>query len=86
MQLYVNGRLAGSRPSTVSLPADWITPYMRDPQDRWADGLGRDVIRLGAHARKWLEWDGWLDEAAYYGGPLPAAMIEDHYRLATTGN
>jgi hypothetical protein len=70
----------------VSLPADWTTPYVVDPHARTADGLGRDVIRLGAHTRKWLEWDGWLDEAAHYGRSVTAAMIEDHYRLATTGN
>ena len=39
---------------------------------------------------KWLEWDGWLDEAAYHnnqsgGAVLTPATIEDHYRLATTG-
>jgi hypothetical protein len=81
MQLYVNGRLAGTRASTVSLPDDWTTPYM---WDRRTGDLGRDTIRLGAHSYKWLEWDGWLDEAAL-GGPLSPAIIEDHYRLATTG-
>jgi hypothetical protein len=85
MRLFVNGRLAGSRTSRLSLPADWITPYMGDPQNRWPDGLGRDIIRLGGHTRGWLEWDGWLDEAAYYGGTIPPAMVEDHYRLGTTG-
>jgi hypothetical protein len=49
-----------------------------------------DFIRLGAHTGKWLEWDGWLDEAAYHnnqsgGAVLTPATIEDHYRLATTG-
>jgi hypothetical protein len=87
MRLYVDGRLAGSRPSDVSVPADWTTPYEWNPR---TDAFGRDVIRLGAHSRTWLEWDGWLDEAAYYntltgGSVLTPAMIADHYRLATTG-
>jgi concanavalin A-like lectin/glucanase superfamily protein len=88
MRLYLNGRQAGSRQSTVSLPADWTTPYMPLPPD-YLD-FGHDFIRLGAHTGKWLEWDGWLDEAAYYnnlseGAVLTPAMIEDHYRVATTG-
>jgi Concanavalin A-like lectin/glucanases superfamily len=88
MRLSVNGRLAGSRQSTMSLPADWTTPYMALPPNYLT--FGHDFIRLGAHTGKWLEWDGWLDEAAYYnnqsGGAVPTpAMIEDHYRLATTG-
>lgn len=88
MRLYVNGRLAGSRQSTVSLPTDWTTPYMALPPNYLT--FGHDFIRLGAHTGKWLEWDGWLDEAAYYnnqsgGAVLTPAMIEDHYRLATTG-
>jgi hypothetical protein len=88
MQLYVNGRLAGSRTSTVSLPGDWIAPDMWDPR---ANDMGHDVMRLGAHSRKWLEWDGWLDEAAYYnnlsgGRIVTPAIVEDHYRLATTGS
>lgn len=71
MALYVNGALAASRGSMLALPA-WSPP----PR-------GADVARLGAHSRKWLEWDGWLDEASY-GRALPADAVAEHYRLGAS--
>jgi hypothetical protein len=74
MSLYVNGRPAASRPSTMHLPS-W------GEQPPWSGG---DVVRLGAHSHRWLEWDGWLDEAAFYGGtPLTPGVIAEHYAIAT---
>jgi len=71
MALYVNGALAASRTSTLELPA-WTPPPS-----------GHDVARLGGHSLKWLEWDGWLDEASY-ARTLPADAIAEHYRLGVS--
>src|SRR5262249_10281250 len=64
MTLYVNGAQVAERSSTLSLPDPWS----------WDAG---DVVRLGAQSHRWLEWDGWLDEAAYYGraGALTPSAI-----------
>lgn len=68
MALYVNGALAASRTSTLELPA-WTPPP-----------AGHNIARLGGHSLKWLEWNGWLDEASY-ARTLPADAIAEHYRL-----
>jgi len=65
MALYVNGELAASRTSALELPT-------------W--NQGGDVARLGAHSSKWLEWDGWLDEASF-SRSLPEDAIAEHYAL-----
>jgi hypothetical protein len=85
MRLYVNGQLAGSLASSLQLPDD--------PADGTAAG-GRFL--LGASSRLWnpadpathayLEWDGALDEAAFYGPTatnLSAAEIEHHWSIGS---
>lgn len=84
MRLYVNGRLVDSRASSLSLPSD---------QQDGTPRAGRFV--LGASSRQWnpdnhspsqawIEWDGWLDEAAYYGGAgrtLSSKEVRQHWLL-----
>src|SRR5262249_42683723 len=83
MRLYVNGVLAGGLASSLSLPDD--------PNDGPSAG-GRFL--LGASGRLWnpadpathafLEWDGTLDEAAFYG-PDATNLSDDeimcHWKL-----
>jgi hypothetical protein len=86
MRLWVNGQLAGSLASSLQLPDD--------PGDGTASG-GRFL--LGASPRLWnpadpathayLEWDGALDEAAFYGPTatnLSAEAIQRHWSIGST--
>lgn len=86
MRLYVNGQLAGSLASSLQLPDD--------PGDGTPAG-GRFL--LGASSRLWnlanpathayLEWDGALDEAAFYGPTatnLSASEIQRHWLIGST--
>jgi hypothetical protein len=70
MALYVNGALAARRTSTLPL-ATWSSPP-----------AGSNFARLGSHSFKWLEWDGWLDEASF-SRTLPADAIAEHFALGT---
>jgi Concanavalin A-like lectin/glucanases superfamily len=85
MRLYVNGQLAGQLASSLQLPDD--------PGDGTAAG-GRFL--LGASSRLWnpldpaahayLEWDGALDEAAFYGPTatnLTPRQIRHHWRIGS---
>jgi hypothetical protein len=40
-------------------------------------------LTIGATVRGWLEWDGRIDEAALYRGPLTARQVADHHRAGT---
>jgi len=83
MRLYVNGMLVAQQASDLSLPAD--------PADGTIDG-GR--LMFGASDRLWsatdpnstayLEWDGNLDQAAFYGPDahnLTPHEITKHWRV-----
>jgi hypothetical protein len=85
MRLYVDGQLAGTLASSLSLPDE--------PGDGTAAG-GRFVI--GASGRLWnpldpathayLEWDGALDEAAFYGPTatnLTPQEVRHHWRIGS---
>jgi len=86
MRLYVNGVLAGQRTSPLLLPPD--------PAGDGTATAGRFVIGANSRlynpanpaAHAFQEWDGALDEAAFYG---PAASnltpheIRRHWRIAT---
>lgn len=85
MRLWVNGQLAGSLASSLQLPDD--------PGDGTPSG-GRFL--LGASPRLWnpfdpathayLEWDGALDEAAFYGPTatnLSAEAIQRHWTIGS---
>jgi hypothetical protein len=43
-------------------------------------------LRLGATTIPNRTYDGWVDEAAFYGGALSATQIAAHYSAATTNN
>ncbi len=86
MRLWVNGQLAGSLASSLQLPDD--------PGDGTPAG-GRFL--LGASGRLWnpadpathayLEWDGGLDEAAFYGPGatnLSEEALQRHWTIGST--
>jgi hypothetical protein len=89
MRLYVDGVLAGSNESHLQLPDDSPGELGGHPdRGRLVLGAsGRWWSAADPASRMWLEWDGGLDEAAWYhGAGIPtAAGIERLWQVGTTG-
>jgi hypothetical protein len=80
MRLWVDGRLVGSRASTVELYDEHTNrPRPEDARRGEAD----DPLVIGAKSGRWLEWDGGLDEAAFYKYALPAERVAAHHEAGT---
>jgi hypothetical protein len=86
MRLWVDGELAGQRASSLELPRDgWGQPD--GPGGRFVIGAASrlwDPADDTTHA--WLEWDGGLDEAAFYGrnaDNLSPQEIRKHWRVGS---
>lgn len=90
MQLYVNGEPVAARDSTIELPGcnTQDTPV---GVDRWpnltigAQSTGSTFYRPGGMTppTHWLEWDGNLDEPAWYDRALGAADVRHHWRAGS---
>lgn len=90
MRLYVNGEPVAERDSTIELPGCNAreTPV---GVDRWpfltigAQSVGTTFYRPGGMTppTHWLEWDGWLDEPAWYDRALGADDVRRHWRAGS---
>ncbi|WCB95398.1 hypothetical protein DSM104299_04141 [Baekduia alba] len=90
MHLYVDGVQVAEGDSKLALPDDpsW------DFEHGEPAGTGRLVLGASGRSydarvptsRMYLEWDGGLDEAAFYGDRIPEASDVDRlWRIGTTG-
>lgn len=70
MRLYVDGQQLDAASSTLEIPND-------PPVDDFEDPL---PLTIGAHTAGWPEWDGWLDEPAYYH-TISASQALRHHRI-----